>query len=573
MGTTRTARSAAVGAGLFPVEKSRLPLDILAGVTLAALAIPEVMGYTAIAGMPVITGLYTILLPLLVFAFLGSSRHLVVGADSATAAILAAGLAGLAASGSDQYVALAGLVAIMAAVLLLVARLVGLAFLANFMSRTVLVGFMTGVGIQVALGQVGGMLGITEGKSVTIGDFTFTNTFAKLWSTLENISEVSWSTVAVTAAVIILIKGTPYVTKAIPGALIAVVGSIIVSWAIDLAGDGVSTLGPVPGGLPSIGFPDVTWSDVPQLTATAVSIFVLILAQSAATSRSYAAKYGDRFDENVDLVGLSAANLAAGLSGTFVVNGSPTKTQMVDSAGGRSQVAHLTTAVIVGVVLLFLTAPLQYLPNAVLAAVVFLIGLELVDLEGMRRIYRLRRDEFWVALLTALTVVCVGVLQGILVAIVLSLVDHLRRSYHPPTAVISTSGGDDAEGYMALPVAPETRTEDGLVVYRFSAPLYYANAEHFSSELLAFAASDPPPTTICIYCGAISDIDLSGSAALSALHGELEERGIRLTLAEVMPEVRDELERYGLIDVIGAEHVYPTIAAAEAGHRAGAAPA
>ncbi|MGE5210984.1 MAG: SulP family inorganic anion transporter [Acidobacteriota bacterium] len=542
--------------------------DVIAGITLAALAIPEVMGYTSIAGMPVITGLYTILVPLLLFALLGSSRHLVVGADSATAAILAAGLAGLATAKSDQYVALAGMVALMAAGLLIVARLVGLGFLADFMSRTVLIGFLTGVGVQVAFGQVGGMLGIPTGSGVTIDGTTFDNTLAKLWSTLENIGDISWSTVAVSAGVVIVILGGKAISAKIPGALIAVIGAMLISWQWDLVDHGVATLGSVPSGLPSISFPSVPWSDVPTLMGTAVSIFVLILAQSAATSRAYAAKYSDQFDENVDLVGLGAANLGAAFTGTFVVNGSPTKTQMVDGAGGRTQLASVTTVVIVAIVLLWLTAPLQYMPEAVLATVVFLIGIELIDIAGMKRIWRLRRDEFVVAAITAATVVLVGVLQGIIVAIVLSIIDHLRRSYRPPTAVMSPTTGDQAGHWKAGRVTPDARTEPGLVVYRFSAPLYYANAEHFTAELLSFSTSEEPPEWVCLYAAAIPDIDMSGAESLKAIIANLASNGVTLVLAEVMPEVRAELDRYELTDLVGAEHFFATLGAAEEAFRA-----
>ncbi|WP_285658706.1 SulP family inorganic anion transporter, partial [Helicobacter bizzozeronii] len=216
--------------GLLPLDKPRLPVDIIAGVTLAALAIPEVMGYTSIAGMPVITGLYTILVPVLLFAVFGSSRHLVVGADSATAAVMAAGLAGMAAVASPQYVALAGALALMAGVLLLLARLIGLGFIADFLSRTVLVGFLTGVGIQVAAGQVGGLFGVSEGTGVTIGSHTFDNTIGKLISTLGNLGDVSWTTFAVSAGVLVVILGAKKVTTKVPGALIAVIGAIFISW-------------------------------------------------------------------------------------------------------------------------------------------------------------------------------------------------------------------------------------------------------------------------------------------------------------------------------------------------------
>ena len=566
--TTKPAARFPVMQGILPWDRKGIPTDILAGVTLATLAIPEVMGYTSIAGMPVITGLYTILVPLLLFALLGSSRHLVVGADSATAAILAAGLAGLATAQSDQYVALAGMVALMAAALLIIARLVGLGFLADFMSRTVLIGFMTGVGIQVACGQVGGMLGIPTGSGVTIDGKTFDNTLAKLWSTLENIADVSWTTVAVSAGVLVVILGGKAISPKIPGALIAVLGSMFISWQWDLVSHGVATLGPVPGGLPSVSFPSVPRSDIPELLTTAVSIFVLILAQSAATSRAYAAKYSDKFDENVDLVGLGAANLGAAFTGTFVVNGSPTKTQMVDGAGGKSQLASVTTVGIVAIVLLWLTVPLQYMPEAVLSTVVFLIGIELVDIAGMKRVWTLRRDEFVVAAITAGTVVLVGVLQGIIIAIVLSLIDHLRRSYRPPTAVMTPITGDHAGDWTAGRVTPDVRTEPGLVVYRFSAPLYYANAEHFSEELLAFGTSDDPPDWVCVYAAAMPDVDMSGAESLTSIRENLAASGVTLVFAEVMPEVREEFDRYGLTEQIGPQHIFPTIAAAEQAFRA-----
>ena len=566
-GTKKPEHRFPVMQGILPLNRSGIPNEIIAGVTLATLAIPEVMGYTSIAGMPVITGLYTILVPLLLYALLGSSRHLVVGADSATAAVLAAGLAGLATTQSSQYVALAGMVALLAAGLLLLARIVGLGFIADFLSRTVLIGFLTGVGIQVACGQVGGMLGIPTGGGVTIGGVDFDNTVAKLWSTLENIGDISWTTVAVSAGVLAVIVGGKAISPKIPGALIAVLGSMLISRVWDLSDHGVSTLGPVPGGLPSIGFPSVPWSDVPELSATAISIFVLIVAQSAATSRAYAAKYDDAFDENVDLVGLGAANVGAAFTGTFVVNGSPTKTQMVGSAGGTSQLASVTTVAIVAIVLLFLTAPLQYMPEAVLSSVVFLIGIELIDRAGMRRIWRLRPDEFVVAAFTAATVVLVGVLQGIIVAILLSVIDHLRRSYRPPTGVMTRMGENDEGDWTAGEVSPDVRTEPGLVVYRFSAPLYYANAEHLSEELLAFAEADDPPDWVCLYAAAVPDIDLTGADSLRSIISDLQAKGVKFVMVEVMPEVRTELDRYGLTELIGPANLYPSLAAVERAFR------
>ena len=393
-------RTLPVMRGVLPIERSRVSADVLAGITLAALGIPEVLGYAKIAGMPVVTGLYTLLLPLAVFAILGSSRHLVVGADSATAAILAAALTGLAVAGSERYVRLAGLAALLAGGMLVLARLARLGFLANFLSRTVLVGFLTGVGIQVAAGQLPDMLGVAA-----VGG----QTPARLSGTVRALPDMNLADVAVSIGVILVVLVARRATQRIPGPLIAVIIAISVSWAADLASRGVTIVGPVPRGLPDLGAPALGWRNAAVLLGAAASMFVVILAQSAATSRAYAVKYEEEFSEGTDMVGLGAANVAAAFSGTFVVNGSPTKAQMVDSAGGRSQLAQLTTAAVVLIVLLLLTGPLAYLPAAALAAVVFLIAAELIDISGMRRILATRRDEFAVALLTTIAVVVLGV--------------------------------------------------------------------------------------------------------------------------------------------------------------------
>ena len=544
--------------GIVPVDRKRLPLDIAAGVTLAALGIPEVMGYTSIAGMPVITGLYTIVLPIAVFALLGSSRHLVVGADSASAAILAAGLAGLAPIASPQYVALAGWTAIITGAILLLARIVKLGFIADFLSRSVLIGFLTGVGIQVAMGQVGGMLGIPTPTYTKWVDGS-SGTVEKFLKTLGDIGSANAATVWVSVGVIVVILGTKAINPRIPGALIAVVGSIIASEALNLGPDyGVATLGKVPSGLPSFGVPSygLTWSQFTELLPTAFAIFIVILAQSAATSRAYAAKYEEQFDENVDLDGLAFANVAAGLTGTFVVNGSPTKTQMVDGAGGRSQIAMLTTSAIVILVLLFFTKPLQYMPSAVLASVVFIIGIELVDIAGMRKIFRARRDEFAVAALTALVVVTVGVEQAIVLAIVLSILDHLRRGYHPNDSVVVTN---DAGHLKSIPVTAGADVQPGLVVYRFAADLYYANANRFNEEILELVGEGAPDVrALVLEAGAVFDIDYSGGETVKQVFNELHDRGVRFVICDLSPGARAELDRYGVTDLIGADAYFDT---------------
>jgi sulfate permease, SulP family len=528
--------------GLLPVERSQVPADALAGLTLAALGVPEVLGYAKIAGMPLVTGLYTLLLPMAVFAVLGSSRHLVVAADSATAAILAAALAGLAVAGSPAYVKLAGLAALLTAGMLLAARLARLAFLANFLSRTVLVGFLTGVGIQVAAGQLPDMLGVSAAGQSTV---------PKLLHTVRALPHVHWADVAVAAGVIAIVLAARLISRRIPGSLVAVIAAIAVSQAAGLARHGVAVVGPVPRGLPSLVMPALGWHEAGALTGVAASMFVVILAQSAATSRAYAAKYEEEFSEATDLVGLGAANAAAAFTGTFVVNGSPTKAQIVDSAGGRSQLSQLTAAAVVLVVLAVLTGPLAYLPVSALAAVVFLIAVELIDLAGMRRILATRKHEFAVALLTTAAVVGLGVEYGIILAIFASIVDHLRHSYSPLNSVLVKS----PEGHWrAVPVGPGARTEEGLVVYRFGTSLYYANAAKLVRDIATLVGHGAPLRWLVLDWAAIGDVDYTASTALTKAVEHLHQRHIRLMFSSVLAPVREQLDRYG----ISADGYYDT---------------
>jgi sulfate permease, SulP family len=552
-------RSLPIFQGIVPLDKGRIPIDIVAGITLACLAIPEVMGYTKIAGMPVVTGLYTILIPAALFAIFGSSRHLVVGADSATAAIMAAGLTGLAAAASPEYVAYAGILALMTAGILILARIIKLGFIADFLSRTVLIGFLTGVGIQVAIGQISGMLGIPGGGSGPV---------QKLVNDFKQLGQISWATFAVSIAVLAVIVGSRMISKKIPGALIAVIGSIVVSYAAALSTHGVATLGTVPGGLPHFGIPSgisLSGSTLGELLSVAFPMFVVILAQSAATSRAYAAKYSEKFSENVDLVGLGVANIGAGLTGTFVVNGSPTKTQMLDSNGGRSQVSALTMAAIVVVVLLFLTGPLGYMPEAVLSAVVFLIGIELVDRKGMGKILKERPWEFAVALITALVVIFWGVQQGILLAILLSIVIHTRHGYRPKNTLIAV---DDSGQVQSVPLNSNAEIVPGLMAYHFNHSMYYANAELLSEQILELIkTAEPPVKWFCIDMSAVDEVDFTAAATLLAAQKLLKEKGVTLVLSDGDEGVRKELEKSGVVEAIGSENIYQFLHEAEAAYR------
>ena len=532
--------------GILPLDRSRIWPDALAGVTLAALGVPEVLGYAKIAGMPLVTGLYTMLLPMAVFAVLGSSRHLVVAADSATAALLAAALTGMAVAGSERYVRLAGLAALLTGLMLVLARVIRLSFLANFLSRTVLAGFLTGVGIQVAAGQLPDMLGVSAPGQQTV---------PKLVHTVQALPHVHWADVAVSAGVIVIVLAFRRFARRIPGALIAVVIAISVSYAFDLAAHGVAVVGPVPRGLPALVLPAHGRADAAALLAPAASMFVVILAQSAATSRAYALKYHEPLSVADDLTGLGAANVAAAFTGTFVVNGSPTKAQIVDSAGGRSQLSSLAAAAVVLVTVLLLTGPLAYLPKAALAAIVFLIAAELIKVKELRDIYDLRKNEFLIAVLTTVAVVVLGVEYGIVLAIAASVIEHLRHSYNPLNTVLLKS---PAGHWQPVPVTPGARTEDGIVVYRFGTSLYYANSARLLADLQALAAHGDPLDWLVLDCAAIEDIDYTASEILTRVVELAQQHHVRFVLSSVLPPVRRELDAYGISKKLDPDACYET---------------
>jgi SulP family sulfate permease len=531
-----------------PFSVARALRDSVAGIELAAMNIPQALGYTSIAGMPPVTGFYTLLLPLLAFATFGSSRFLVVAADSATAAILAGGISSMAPLASAKYVALAGMVALLTAGFLLVARLLRLGFIADFLSQTVLLGFLTGVGFQVGIAVLGEMLGLEIHSRRTV---------IQLAQILRGLPQVNLPSlglsIAAVAGILLLGRFAPRV----PGPLIAVAGAISASAAWDFAARGIAVIGPVAGGLPHLSLPLMSWNEVERLVPIAGSCFVMIVAQSAATARIYAARNRQLLDENADLVGLSAANAAAALSGSFVVNGSPTQTAMVESSGGRSQFAHLATAAVVALVLLFLTKPLQYLPRCVLGAIVFVVAVRLVDVRGMRGIRRESPGEFMLALTTAVVVVLVGVEQGIVLAMVLSLLRIVRHSYSPHTAVLS----QDATGIWQLnPVVPGAITEPGLVIYRFGAALFYANAGRFAEEILLLVG--PAPSSLrwlVVDAGAITQVDYTAARVVRELHEDLAHRGVTLVFAHVQSDLKPDLDRHHLTEVIGGDRIFDSI--------------
>jgi SulP family sulfate permease len=522
-----------------PFKAAAALRDGFAGITLAAMNIPQALGYTRIAGMPVVTGLYSLLLPAVAFAAFGSSRYLVVSADSATAAIFAASLSSMAAPASARYVALAGAVALLTAAFLLLARLLKLGFIADFLSQTVLTGFLTGVGFQVGIAVLGEMLGVPLSSRRTLVQLS------EVLSRLPHAHLPSVAVSAVTVATLLLFRRF---APRVPGPLMVVAGAMAASAMWDFSGHGIAVIGPVAGGLPHLGLPDVRMKELPLLLSTAASCCIMIITQSAATARIYAERHQQRLDANADLAGLSAANAVAGWSGAFVVNGSPTQTAMVESAGAQSQVAQLATAVAVALVLLFLTRPLKYLPQCVLGALVFVIAIRLIKLRTILELRRESPGDFALSLTTAAVVVAAGVEQGILLAMIMSLLRVVQHSYHPHTGVmVPNSIGT----WDLIPVSTVSVTKPGLVIYRFGAELFYANANRFAEEATCLVGGTPSTVRWLIAdAEAITRMDYSASRVLAELLRSLKDRGVQFGVARVPWGLKSDLARHHVTELI-----------------------
>ena len=534
--------------GMRPLSRGGALHDAWAGFTLASMNIPQVLGYTRIAGTPVVTGLYTVLLPLVAFAAFGSSRHLVVAADSATAAIFASGLSHLAPAASERYMALVGIVALMTAAFLLVARIFRLGFLADFLSRTVLVGFLAGVGVQFGIAMLPDMFGL---------GVTTNSTVQQAAELARHVANVHVPTLALSVAVVGLILAGRRVAPRVPVPMLVVAGAIAASYAWDFGGRGIAIIGQVPGGLPSIRLPDVSWNDVLAVVPIAGSCFVMIVAQSSAAARAFAIPRHERVDADADILGLSMANVAAGMSGAFVVNGSPTQTAMAVRAGACSQVAQVVFAAVVALVLLYATGPLQYLPRCVLAGIVFTIAVGLIDFQGLADIRKESPGEFTLAVVTAAAVALVGVEQGILLAFALSLMRHVRHSYQPHTMVLAP---DAAGRWVPMEVVPGMQTEPGLIVFRFGADLFYANEARFVDEVNSLVEHAPAPVRhLVVDASAITDIDYSAAQTARDLIETLAARGVTVVFGRVAPYLRSDMDRHGITAAVGPSRMFSTL--------------
>ena len=539
-------------------QRAWLPNDLVAGVVLTALLVPVGMGYAQAAGLPPITGLYATIVPLVAYAIFGPSRVMVLGPDSSLVAVIAAIVLPLAGRDPARAVALAGMLAILTGVVILIAGVVRLGFVTELLSRPVQLGYLYGIAVTIVVGQLPKLFGFSiDGRGLLPEIRDFVQGLAR--------GRANGAALAVGLAGIVVILGVRRLWPRVPGVILAVGIGIAAVVAFDLTGRGVEVIGVLPSGLPSPAIPDVRLDDLPLLLSGAMGIALVTVADTSVLSQSLAARRGEMVDANQELVALGAANLAAGAFQGFPISGSASRTPVAIAAGARTQLTPLVGAVTIAVLLVVAPGALRNLPQPILGAVVITAAMGLVDPAAVRFLYQVRRSEFVLWLAAFVGVALLGVLLGILAAIVLSLGDFIRRARRPHDAVLGRE--DELKGYHDLERHPNARLVPGLLLYRFDAPLFFANAGFFRRRIRGLlAATTPRVRWVVVAAEPITDVDTSAAAILGELLAELRRQGVTLAFAELKGPVKDRLRRYGLYDQVGDDRFFPTVGTAVDGY-------
>jgi len=530
-------------------QRSWLRGDLLAGVTVAAYMVPQVMAYAEVAGLPAIAGLWAAVAPLVAYAILGSSRQLSVGPESSTALITATAVGVLVGGDQQNYAGAAAALALAVGAICLICWLARLGFLANLLSHPVLIGYMAGIAGLMIVSQLGKVSGIAvEGDSV----------LSELRSFVTHLGEAHLPTVLVAAGTFVLLVALQRLLPRWPGPLIAMLLAAVAVAVLDVDQMGVKTIGPVPRGLPAAAIPDFSTIDLGTLLPAALGVTIVAYTDNVVTGRAFAARRREVIDARQEFLALGAANLGAGLFSGFPVSSSGSRTVIGDAVGSRTQLYSLVTAAIVLLTMLFLGPALATFPLAALGALVVFAALRLIDFAELRRIARFRRSELLLALATAAAVLIFDVLYGIAVAVALSILDLLRRIARPHDGILGyvpgLAGMHDIDDYATGRQVP------GLLVYRYDAPLFFANAEDFKHRAQASVdAADPPVEWFLLNAEANTEVDLTAVDALEEVRRTLAGRGIVFALARVKFELREILASAGFIDRIGEDKVFMTL--------------
>lgn len=541
------------GVGAFlRYERAWLANDLIAGVVLTAILVPAGMGYAAAAGLPVICGLYASIVPLIAYALFGSSRILVLGPDSALAGMIAATVLPLAAGDPDRTVALAGMLAILSGALCMLIGLCRFGFITDLLSKPIRYGYLNGIALTVLVGQLPKVLGFpVSGESLL-------QEIAGLARGIAH-AQVNWSAAAIGTASLIVALAFRRRAQAAFGLLLVVVGSTVIASMFELAArTGIVVVGPLPEGLPALRFPSVSLEELSALLPGAVAIALVSFADMSVVSRTFAHRGGYDVDNDQEAVALGVANIATGLFQGFTVTSSASRTPVAESAGAKSQLTCLVGAICIALLLFDAPSLLSELPSAALGAVVISACIALVEVRGVLRLRKLRRSEFALSIVCFLGVALLGVIQGIFIAVGLALLAFIWRAWRPYDAVLGRVDG--LKGYHDVTRHPEGRRIPGLVLFRWDAPLFFANAEIFHSRLLRAVAEAPTPTRrVVVAAEPVTDVDVTAADMLADLDRELHKAGIILAFAEMKGPVKDLLKRYGLFAQLGDERFSPTI--------------
>ena len=540
--------------GIRGVTKADLPKEAMAGVTLAALMVPLNIGYAQVAGLPPIVGLYSAILPMIVFALLSSSRQLVAGPDAPVAALIGSLLGAMAAPSDPHYLQLALAQALMCAVVFFAFWIFRLGFLANFLSRAVMMGFVTGLGIEVLSSQIQKIMGVSVEAE---------GWFREQWQVIKAIPDINWWSMAVGIGTIVVIRLCKKFIPKIPGALVALVIFTIIVDAFNLDQRGVTVLGDVQSGLPSLTYPHgVSLGEYLDLLVGALALAGVTLADALLVGKSYAQKNNYPMDADQQLFAFGAANVASTVTGGFMVGSSASRTAAMDGSGSRTQIPSLVGGAIVAVVVVLFTDLLALLPSAVLAGIVANAVLALIEIKEIRELLKVRRDEALVAITCALGVLMLGSLKAVILAFVLSTIMLTRRSSETATAVLGTVDGQP--GLFSTKRHTGATTIPGLMIFRFGGSLYFANADHFLTVISeTIEKADPPLSWFVLDAEAISDIDSTGSDAFSQVLDVAEKHHVTFAVSRLESAVRDLLKTYDLLDRIGENNLYRTNGAAE----------
>lgn len=545
----RVARAVPLFRWLPGYERSRLSGDVVAGAIVAALLIPQALGYARIAGVPVEVGLYAVPLSLIAYAVLGSSPQLIVGPASTVAIVSGSLVADITADDPRDAVAVTSALAIAAGLALIATGLLRVAWVAEFLSRPIVTGFVFGLTLTIVIGEVPTLLGIPKPR----GDL-----LEVLVRTLANLDEAHATTAAAGALALAALFAGRRLTTRVPWGLAVVVGAVVSSRLLDLPMRGVPTIGPVPSGLPPLGLPKIDRTDLGAVAVGGVSLALVALAEGLAATRLFATRGGYRVETEHELIGMGAANVAAGLSGGLGVAGSLSKTASAAEAGSASQVSGLSAAALVVVVLVAFTWVVEDVPQSVLSAIVVAAVWGLMDVAAMRRYWLVRRADFVAAAVAAGGVVVLGPLPGLGIAIAISLLAIIYRSSAPRMEVLGRIEGEKA-AWGRLRGHTTRRPVPGVLVVRLDAPLFWVNATAFEDRLLAEVARHPDTRALVLDLEATSQLETTSADTLTHLHGELAARHVQLYLARVIHPVRMLLERSGFLDVLGRDHLWHSI--------------